>query len=55
MTDDYDRRVLMCYLNEYLGNFIFDKNQEFLFAVTPAADYGVPNEENLELTLEFIS
>jgi len=34
VTDDYDRRVLMCYLNEYLGNFIFDKNQRFVFANT---------------------
>lgn len=34
VTDDYDRRVLMCYLNEYLGSFIFDKNQRFLFATT---------------------
>ena len=55
VTDDYDRRVLMCYLNEYLGTFIFDKNQRFIFAVTQATDYVVPNEENLELTLEFIA
>jgi dynein heavy chain len=26
VTDDHDRRVLMTYLHEYLGNFIFDTN-----------------------------
>jgi len=26
VTDNMDRRVLNCYLTEYLGDFIFDKN-----------------------------
>jgi dynein heavy chain len=32
VTDDCDRRVLNTYLREYLGNFIFDKNQTFFFS-----------------------
>lgn len=32
VTDDYDRRVLVCYLDEYMGDFLFDKNIEFFFA-----------------------
>lgn len=32
MTDDFDRRVLVTYLSEYMGEFIFDKNQPFFFA-----------------------
>lgn len=32
VTDDWDRRVLLTYLNEYMGDFIFDKNQEFFFS-----------------------
>jgi len=32
VTDDNDRRSMMCYLEEYLGPFIFDKNQMFYFS-----------------------
>lgn len=32
VTDSYDRRVLITYLDEYMGDFLFDKNREFLFA-----------------------
>lgn len=53
VTDDNDRRVLTTYLEEYLGNFIFDTNQKFFFSRT-GCDYVVPAEENFELTLEFI-
>lgn len=32
VTDDYDRRVLVTYLDEYMGDFLFDKNREFFYA-----------------------
>ena len=31
VTDDYDRRVLVTYLVEYMGDFLFDKNRELFF------------------------
>jgi dynein heavy chain len=31
VTDDYDRRVLITYLDEYKGDFLFNVNNEFLF------------------------
>jgi dynein heavy chain len=31
VTDDFDRRVLMAYLNEYMGDFLFDTFQPFHF------------------------
>eukprot|EP01135_Chromosphaera_perkinsii_P009070 Nk52_evm1s1607 gene=Nk52_evmTU1s1607 len=31
VTDDFDRRVLMTYLNEYMGDFLFDAFQPFHF------------------------
>ena len=34
VTDDLDRRVLTTYLDEYMGDFLFDKNNEFFFAKT---------------------
>lgn len=42
VTDDYDRRVLMCYLEEYLGDFIFDSFQPFYFFANHAIQYKVP-------------
>jgi len=54
VTDDLDRRVLNCYLKEYLGEFIFDTNQKFLFAETQTAQYVIPEEETFDLTLDFI-
>lgn len=53
VTDNKDRRVLMTYLEEYFGDFIFDTNQKFFFSVT-GSDYVVPEEETFEGTLEWI-
>lgn len=53
VTDNKDRRVLMTYLEEYFGDFIFDTNQRFFFSQS-GDDYVVPNEETFELTLEYI-
>ena len=36
VTDEFDRRSLMTYLDEYMGDFLFDKNHKFYFAETPA-------------------
>jgi dynein heavy chain len=47
VTDDNDRRTLMTYLQEYLGNFIFDSNQKFYFSRT-GSDYIVPSEDSFE-------
>lgn len=54
VTDNCDRRVVACYLEEYLGDFIFDTNQKFLFAKVPSHEYIIPNEDSLELNIEFI-
>lgn len=42
VTDDYDRRTLVCYLDEYMGDFLFDKNREFFFALTEEHNYAIP-------------
>jgi len=54
VTDNNDRRVVSCYLEEYMGSFIFDTNQKFFFARSGGNDYIIPEEETFELTLEFI-
>lgn len=43
VTDNYDRMVLVTYLDEYMGDFLFDKNKEFFFAVIDEEyNYGLP-------------
>lgn len=42
VTDNWDRRVLNTYLEEYMGDFLFDKNREFFFASTEDFNYGLP-------------
>ena len=54
VTDDFDRRVLMTYLKEYFGDFIFDKNQKFYFSQQKAFDYVIPENSTVEKYLEYI-
>ena len=42
VIDDFDRRALVTYLDEYMGDFLFDKNREFFFAKTKEYNYGIP-------------
>lgn len=53
VTDNMDRRVLMTYLTEYMGNFIFDTNQKFFFSRS-GNDYVIPEEDGFDMTLEWI-
>jgi len=53
VTDNNDRRVLTCYLSEFLGPFIFDVNQKFFFSKA-GGEYIIPDEESYEANLEFI-
>lgn len=42
VSDAFDRRVLTTYLEEYLGDFLFDAHQPFFLFRGPAAAYTVP-------------
>jgi dynein heavy chain len=42
VTDEFDRRTLMTYLDEYMGDFLFDKNHEFFFAESMNYKYRLP-------------
>jgi dynein heavy chain len=55
VTDDYDRRVMMTYLNEYMGDFIFDVNQKFFFAKSDNFDYEIPEEPIFDIYLKNIN
>ncbi|CAH2295752.1 dynein heavy chain 10, axonemal [Pelobates cultripes] len=41
--DSFDRRILTIYMNEYLGDFIFDTFQLFHFYKNEDVDYKIPN------------
>jgi dynein heavy chain len=40
--DDFDRRVLKIYMDEYMGDFIFDTFQPFHFYKNEEVDYCIP-------------
>ncbi|KAK2951356.1 putative Dynein-1-alpha heavy chain, flagellar inner arm I1 complex [Blattamonas nauphoetae] len=42
VTDDWDRRVLMTYQDEYMGDFLFDTFQPFHFYKDAKVDYCIP-------------
>jgi dynein heavy chain len=46
VTDSYDRRVLVTYLEEYMGDFLFDENVKFFFS-RAGFDYECPIEGNV--------
>eukprot|EP00744_Colponema_vietnamica_P001395 GILI01002309.1.p1 GENE.GILI01002309.1~~GILI01002309.1.p1 ORF type:complete len:1648 (+),score=540.15 GILI01002309.1:478-4944(+) len=54
VTDDFDRRVLVTYLDEYMGDFLFDTCQPFFFSRS-GFDYKVPSFGNLETYTAAIS
>lgn len=53
VTDDYDRRVLATYLEEYLGEFVFDNYRQFSFSKTPIR-YTLPADNSSAGHIEFI-
>lgn len=54
VTDSYDRICLVCYLDEYMGDFLFDKNRPFFFAKTAKYGYKIPDNITKEVLNEQI-
>ena len=44
VTDNYDRRILSTYLDEYMGDFLFDTFQPFHFYKGIDIDYRIPSD-----------
>jgi dynein heavy chain len=42
IVDDHDRRVALTYLDEYMGDFLFDTFQKFSFYKNEVVDYCIP-------------
>lgn len=52
--DDFDRRVLSTYMDEYMGDFIFDTFQPFHFYHDNDVDYCIPPDGTRDQYLEYI-
>ncbi|KAH8295402.1 hypothetical protein KR018_010894 [Drosophila ironensis] len=47
VIDDFDRRITNCYMNEYMGDFLFDEFNQFHFYEDDNVDYCLPDEETV--------
>ena len=53
VSDSFDRRVLNTYLEEYMGDFLFDVNNKFFFARS-GHDYDLPPAGTLDTYAEYV-
>lgn len=44
VIDDYDRRIVATYMDEYMGDFLFDTFQPFHFYQDSTVDYVIPQD-----------
>jgi dynein heavy chain, axonemal len=51
VIDDFDRRIVRVYMDEYMGDFLFDTFQPFHFYRDENVDYRIPIARNRQ---EFI-
>lgn len=42
VIDDFDRRIVQTYMDEYMGDFLFDSFQPFHFYHNETVDYVIP-------------
>lgn len=42
VIDDFDRRIVQTYMNEYMGDFLFNPHQPFHFYHNEHIDYVIP-------------
>lgn len=42
VIDDFDRRIVRVYMDEYMGDFLFDTFQPFHFYRDESVDYRIP-------------
>jgi len=54
VTDNCDRRVVATYMNEYLGDFLFDSFQPFHFYHDEGVDYSIPREQSRDACVAVI-
>lgn len=54
VIDNFDRRIVKTYMNEYMGDFLFDTFQPFYFYRDKAVSYKIPLDGEKEDYINFI-
>ncbi|XP_075214289.1 dynein axonemal heavy chain 10-like isoform X2 [Lycorma delicatula] len=54
VIDDFDRRIVKTYMNEYMGDFLFDFFQPFHFYRDPTVDYVIPPDGTRDDYMVFV-
>ncbi|XP_050294970.1 dynein axonemal heavy chain 10 [Anthonomus grandis grandis] len=54
VIDDFDRRIVATYMDEYMGDFLFDTFQPFHFYHDSTVDYLIPQDGEKEDYIAFI-
>ena len=52
--DNFDRRIINTYMDEYMGDFIFDSFQPFFFYKDETVEYQIPKETIRDKFLEYV-
>jgi dynein heavy chain len=42
VIDEFDRRIIRTYMDEYIGDFLFDSFQPYHFYCDQSVDYVIP-------------
>ncbi|PNF33088.1 hypothetical protein B7P43_G15848 [Cryptotermes secundus] len=54
VIDEFDRRIIRTYMDEYVGEFLFDKFQPYHFYCDTSVDYLIPDEGDRDSYLNAI-
>ncbi|CAH1165598.1 unnamed protein product [Phyllotreta striolata] len=54
VIDDFDRRIVRTYMNEYMGDFLFDTFQPFHFYRDNVVDYYIPPDGTKDEYVQFV-
>jgi dynein heavy chain, axonemal len=54
VIDDFDRRIVNTYMDEYFGEFLFESTQKFHFFRNKKVDYTIPEDGPRQVYLEYI-
>ncbi|KAK3924935.1 Dynein heavy chain 10, axonemal [Frankliniella fusca] len=54
VIDNFDRRIVSTYMDEYMGDFLFDTFQPFHFYKDDTVDYHIPDDTDKDGYIDFI-
>uniref|UniRef100_A0A336KTI1 CSON011058 protein n=1 Tax=Culicoides sonorensis TaxID=179676 RepID=A0A336KTI1_CULSO len=54
VIDDFDRRIVQTYMDEYMGDFLFDPHQPYHFYHNESVDYVIPEASTRQEFIDFV-